>query len=221
MPWTAANDINDDSEEGYPDLEQTLDVGDSTLVGEKQNDMILRFNDSVMVGNDHLVTAHDRTYAAARRELDFFNGTSHHARRGLVTMRYCLYRLCRTAALAAQRLHLDQAHVEALSHLENIAHARLLAGLAALTLTLHLAAFDGLLCQAPGLEKTGRPQPLVGLVDDALRGCQLHGLRGRRRGVEGQIQRAAPAVVCNRQIKIAGGSGGDGLGYGLDRKSVV
>ncbi|BBG29302.1 type IIA topoisomerase [Zymobacter palmae] len=67
----------------------------------------------------------------------------------------------RTATLFTQRHHFDLDRVPALRQRQAHSHSDLLADFDALTVTVHLATFDGLLRHGARLEETGGPKPFV------------------------------------------------------------
>src|SRR5690554_2193819 len=65
------------------------------------------------------------------------------------------------AALIGERHDLDFPNIPALGHANQRPHFHAFAGFGAITVVVHLAAFNGLLGKCPGLEEASRPQPLV------------------------------------------------------------
>src|SRR5690554_1478268 len=99
------------SEESQTNLKQALDFGDTPLVDQEQDDVVVVFNHQVIVCDQHLVAADDGTDGCTRWQIDLFDAAPHHLRALAVTVRDCLQRLSGTSAQGVNGGHVATTHV--------------------------------------------------------------------------------------------------------------
>src|SRR5690606_15453296 len=85
------------SEEGEAHLEELFHIANAALVHHKQDDVVVRLDDDIVMRNQHLLTAHDGTDAAAFRQVDLLNHAADHSRAARIAVGNCLDGFRRTA----------------------------------------------------------------------------------------------------------------------------
>ena len=65
------------SEKSEGRLKQLLDFADPAFVDQKQDDMIIGFNDDIIMGDDDVATSDDGADIGARWQIDFLDFSTH------------------------------------------------------------------------------------------------------------------------------------------------
>ena len=86
------------SEKCNTNLKQLLDFLDTFFVGQKQDNVIIRFNHCVVMGYDDLLATHYRTYCGTPWQLDFIDSATHYPGTVVIAVRHRLNCLGSTAA---------------------------------------------------------------------------------------------------------------------------
>ena len=102
----------DPRREGAPEwtVEQLFDIFHVLAVDQEENDVILRLDHRVVMGDDHFVATHDGTNGGAGWQLDLRQWPAHHPRIGRIAVRYRLNGFCRAAPQAVDLDHIATAH---------------------------------------------------------------------------------------------------------------
>src|SRR6266446_11008291 len=88
------------SDEAGADLEEFLDLGQEFLVGDEDDQVVLRLHHGVVMRHDDLVAAHDCGYCGAFGEVNFLDPPADAAAGIPVSVHHGLERLGHTAAQA-------------------------------------------------------------------------------------------------------------------------